>query len=100
MVKRRGPRSQGWRAFLRNHAPDIAAMDLFIVVTVGLDLLYVLVIVRLDRRDLIWIKRHSKSHGRMGCTFTEAFPWDEAPRHLIRDRDRNTFRELVCWGLM
>ncbi|MEA2808144.1 MAG: hypothetical protein QOJ17_2285 [Rhodospirillaceae bacterium] len=50
--------------------------------------MYVLVIIRLDRRDLIWIKRHSKSHGRMGCTFTEAFPWDEAPRHLIRDRDR------------
>jgi hypothetical protein len=73
---------------LHNHAPDIAARDLFIVVTIGFDLLYVLVIVRLDRRDLIWIKRHSKSHGRMGCTFTEAFPWDEAPRHLIRDRDR------------
>src|SRR6202790_5078973 len=34
-------------------------------------------------------QRHSKSDGRMGCTsITEAFPWDEAPRHLIRDRDR------------
>jgi hypothetical protein len=30
MVKRRGPPSQGWRTFLRNHAPDIAAMDLFV----------------------------------------------------------------------
>ena len=40
MVKRRGPSSQGWRTFLRNHAPDIAAMDLFVVSTFGFDLLY------------------------------------------------------------
>jgi hypothetical protein len=43
MVKRRAPPSQGWRAFLRNHAPDIAAMDLFVVPTIGFDLLYVCV---------------------------------------------------------
>ena len=55
MVKRRGPPSQGWQTFLHNHAPEIAAMDLFVVPTVGFDLLYGLVIVRLDRRDLIWI---------------------------------------------
>ena len=55
MVKRRGPPSQGWRTFLRNHAPDIAAMDLFVVPTIGFDLLYAFVIVRLDRRELIWI---------------------------------------------
>src|ERR1700687_5544043 len=46
MVKRRGPPSQGWLTFLRNHAPDIAAMDLFAVRTVGFDLLYAFVIVR------------------------------------------------------
>src|SRR3981081_833950 len=55
MVKRRGPPSQGWRTFLHNHAPDIAAMDLFVVPTIGFDLLYAFVIVRLDRRDLVWI---------------------------------------------
>jgi hypothetical protein len=55
MVKRRGPPSQGWRTFLRNHAQDIAAMDLFVVPTVGFDLLYAFVIVRLGRRDLVWI---------------------------------------------
>jgi len=49
MVKRRGPPSQGWRTFLRNHAPDIAAMDLFVVPTVGFDRLYAFVIVRLGR---------------------------------------------------
>src|SRR5256884_2034217 len=55
MVKRCGPPSQGWRTFLRNHAPDIAAMDLFVVPTIGFDLLYGLVIVRLARRDPVWI---------------------------------------------
>ena len=40
MVKRRGPSSQGWRTFLRNHAPDIAAMDLFVVSTIGFKMLY------------------------------------------------------------
>jgi hypothetical protein len=37
MLKRCGPASQGWRTFLRNHAPDIAAMDLFVVPTIGFD---------------------------------------------------------------
>src|SRR6478672_2495587 len=55
MVKHRGPPSQGWRTFLRNHAPDIAAMDLFVVPTIGFDLLYACVIVRLGRIDLVWI---------------------------------------------
>jgi hypothetical protein len=55
MVKRQGPPSQGWRTFLRNHAPDIAAMDLFVVPTIGFVLLYAFVVVRLDRRELAWV---------------------------------------------
>src|ERR1700737_363671 len=55
MVKRHGPPSQGWKTFLRNHAPDIAAMDLLVVPTIGFKLLYGFVIVRIDRRDLVWI---------------------------------------------
>src|ERR1700732_2048839 len=47
MVKRRVPPSQGWRTFLRNHAPGIAAMDLFVVPSIGFDLLYAYIIVRL-----------------------------------------------------
>jgi len=89
MVKRRGPPSQGWRTFLHNHAPDIAAMDLFIVSTIGFDLLYVLVIVRLDRRDLVWINVSANPTAEwVARQITEAFLWNEAPRHLIRDRDR------------
>src|SRR6202167_1025898 len=89
MVKRRAPPNQGWRTFLRNHAPDIAAMDLFAVPTIGFDLLYALVIVRLDRRDLVWINVTANPTAEwVARQITEAFPWDEAPRYLIRDRDR------------
>jgi transposase InsO family protein len=89
MVKRRGPTSQGWRTFLRNHAPDIAAMDLFVVPTIGFDLLYGFVIVRLDRRDLVWINVTTNPTAEwIARQLTEAFPWNEAPRYLIRDRDR------------
>jgi hypothetical protein len=88
MVKRCGPPSQGWRTFLRNHAPDIAAMDLFVVPTIGFDLLYVLVIVRLARRDLVWINVTPNPTAEwIARQITEAFPWSEAPRYLIRDRD-------------
>jgi transposase InsO family protein len=89
MVKRRGPPSQGWRTFLRNHAPDIAAIDLFVVPTIGFDLLYAFIIVRLDRRDLVWINVTTNPTSEwIAGQLTEAFPWDEAPRYLIRDRDR------------
>ena len=89
MVKRGGPPSQGWRTFLRNHAPDIAAMDLFVVPTIGFDLLYAFIIVRLDRRDLVWINVTTNPTAEwIAGQLTEALPWDEAPRYLIRDRDR------------
>ena len=88
MVKRPGPPSQGWRTFLRNHAPDIAAMDLFVVPTIGFNLLYVFVVVRLDRRDLVWVNvTTSPTAEWIARQLTEAFPWNEAPHHLIRDRD-------------
>jgi transposase InsO family protein len=89
MVKRRGPPSQGWRSFLRNHAPDIAAMDLFVVPTIGFGLLYAFVMVRLDRRELVWINvTQNPTAEWIAHQITEAFPWNEAPRYLIRDRDR------------
>jgi transposase InsO family protein len=89
MVKRRGPPSQGWRTFLRNHAPDIAAMDLFVVPTVGFDLLYAFVIIRLSRRELIWINVTAHPTAEwIARQLTEAFPWNEAPRYLMCDRDR------------
>ena len=82
------PPSQGWRTFLRNHADAIAAIDLFVLPTIAFQTLYCLVIVRHGRRFWVsfgvtanptaeWISRQ----------ITEAFPWDCAPRYLIRDRD-------------
>ncbi|MGY3609156.1 MULTISPECIES: integrase core domain-containing protein [unclassified Bradyrhizobium] len=89
MVKRRGPPHQGWQAFLRNHAPDIAAMDLFVVPTIGFKLLYGFVIVRIDRRELIWINVTTNPTAEwIAHQITEAFPWDGAPGYMIRDRDR------------
>src|ERR1700726_5267326 len=89
MVKRWGPPSQGWRTFLRNHAPDMAAMDLLVVPTIGFDLLYAYIIVRVDRRELVWINVTAHPTAEwIARQITEAFPWNEAPRYLIRDRDR------------
>ncbi|MBR2813071.1 MAG: helix-turn-helix domain-containing protein [Reyranella sp.] len=53
VVRRRGPPSQGWKTFLRNHVPHIAAIDLFVVPSIGFKLLYGLVIMRLQRRHLV-----------------------------------------------
>jgi hypothetical protein len=90
MGKRWGPPSQGWRTFLRNHAPDIAAMDLFVVPTIGFDLLYAFVIVRLGRRDLVWINvTPNPSAEWVARQITEAFPWTSDAASL-RSRQRNT----------
>jgi transposase InsO family protein len=89
MVKRNGPPSQGWHTFLRNHAPDIAAMDLFVAPTIGFNLLYGFVIVRLARRRLIWVNITTDPTAEwIARQITEACPWNEAPRYLIRDRDK------------
>src|SRR5512144_2877532 len=55
MTRRRGPPSQGWKTFLRNHADGIAAMDLFVVPTVGFRLLYGLLIMGHGRRQIVWL---------------------------------------------
>ena len=89
MAKRRGPPSQGWKTFLHNHADGIAAMDLFVVPTIGFRMLYGLVIVRLARRLLVWTAVTTNPTAEwVARQVTEAFPWDGAPKYLIRDRDR------------
>ncbi len=65
MARKDDPPGQSWGTFLRNQAPHIAAMDLFVVPTIGFNLLYVLVIVRLARRELVWDQYDSASNGRM-----------------------------------
>ena len=88
MVRCRRPPGQSWKTFLRNHADGIAAMDFLVVPTAAFRLLFCLVILRHDRRQLVhfavttnptadWIARQ----------ISEAFPWDMAPEYLVRDRD-------------
>jgi transposase InsO family protein len=56
--------------------------------SIGFDLLYVLVIVRLARRDLVWINVTTNPTAEwIARQITEVLPWNEAPRYLIRDRD-------------
>jgi transposase InsO family protein len=79
-------------------------MDLFVVPTVGFRLLYAFVIVRLDRRDLVWINVTTNPTDEwIARQLTEAFPWEEAPRYLLRDRDRiygtNVKRRLRAVGI-
>src|SRR3977135_4164619 len=88
MAKSGRGRSQTWKTFLHNHAAGMAALDFLVVPTVRFKLLFVLLILRHQRRRLIsltvtpnptaeWIARQ----------ITDAFPWNEAPDYLIRDRD-------------
>ena len=63
-------------------------MDLFVVPTIGFNLLYAFVVVRLGRRDLVWINVTTNPTAEwIARQLTEAFPWNDAPQYLIRDRD-------------
>jgi len=94
MARRRGPPSQGWKTFLNNHADGIAAMDLFVVPTISFRLLYGLLIMGHGRRQILWfgVTSHPTAEW-MANQLTEACGWEQAPRYLIRDRDR-VFGEL------
>jgi transposase InsO family protein len=84
----RRPSAQSWKTFLRNHAAGIASIDIFVVPTAFFQLLYVQVILGHERRRLIGfgVTAHPSAEW-IARQVTEAFPWDEAPRYMIRDRD-------------
>src|SRR6202142_4481813 len=88
MVKRPRRPGQSWATFLRSHADGIAAVDLFVVPTIGFMLLYGLVILGHGRRRLIHYAVTARPTARwIGQQIVEAFPWDETPEYLVRDRD-------------
>jgi transposase InsO family protein len=97
-------RSQTWKTFLHNHAAGIGAMDFLIVPTVGFRLLFVLVILRHERRRLISLSvtNHPTAEW-VARQLTDAFPWDEAPDYMIRDRDgcygRAVTKRLAAMGI-
>ncbi len=88
MCRHRKPPSQTWRTFLENHVPDIAAIDFFVVPTVRFQLLYCFVVLRHDRRRIVHFNVTAHPTARWtGQQIVNAFPYDDAPRFMIRDRD-------------
>lgn len=90
LVRRRKPPSQTWRTFLANHAKELVSSDFFVVPTVFFRVLFVFVILSHDRRRIahVAVTEHPTSEW-VGHQLLEAFPWDSAPRYLLRDRDRS-----------
>ncbi len=88
MVKVDKPPSQTWRTFLKNHARELVSIDFLVVPTVRFKMLYVLVFLSLERRRVIHF--NVTAHPTTEWTaqqVIEAFPWDSAPKYLLRDRD-------------
>ena len=88
MVRHRKSPSPSWRAFLNNHVKDLVSIDFFTVPTVTFNVLFVFVVLGHDRRRVV----HFNVTESPGAKWTaqqivEAFPWDTAPRYLLRDRD-------------
>jgi transposase InsO family protein len=104
MAKSGRGRSQTWKTFIRNHTAGVTAMDFLVVPTVGFKLLFVLVILRRQRRRVISLSVTSNPTAEwIARQITEAFPWDEAPDHLVRDRDASyghaVTRRLIAMGI-
>ena len=88
MARRKRPPSQGWKTFLRNHADSIASIDLFVVPTISFRLLYGLLILRNDRRQILWlgVTAHPTAEW-IARQLTEAYGWERPPGRIVRDRD-------------
>jgi transposase InsO family protein len=88
MARYQKPPSQTWRTFLGNHTECLAAMDFFTVPTAGLRVLYVFIVLSHDRRRVVHfnVTEHPTAQWT-AQQLVEAFPFDSAPRYLLRDRD-------------
>ena len=88
MVRRYGPTSQTWRAFLESHAKEIIALDFFTVPTATFRVLYVLLVLRQDRRQILHfnVTEHPTS-AWTARQLLETCGLDDTPRYLVRDRD-------------
>jgi putative transposase len=77
-----------WRSFLQNHMHGTAAVDMFVVIAASFQLLYALVVLGHERRKVIHFDvTQNPTQVWLARQITEAFPWDSAPRFLLRDRD-------------
>ena len=89
LVRRHKPPSQTWRTFLDHHVKSMVSVDFFTVPTIRFQVLYVFLVLAHDRRRILHF-------GVTACPtaewtvqqLREAFPWETAPRYLLRDRDQ------------
>jgi putative transposase len=87
MVHGRKPPSQTWRTFLENHAQQLVSIDFFTVPTIRFQVLYVFLVLAHDRRRILHfnVTTHPSAEWT-GQQLREAFPFDQLPRYLLRDR--------------
>jgi putative transposase len=85
----RRPSSPTWKTFLTNHVKDLVSLDFLVVPTVTYNVLFVLVILAHDRRQVVHfnVTEHPTAQWTAQQR-VEAFPWNETPQYLLRDRDR------------
>jgi putative transposase len=96
LVRRRKPPSQIWRTFLQNHLQCLVSVDFFTVPTIRFQVLYVFLVLAHERRRIIHfaVTAHPTAEWT-AHQLREAFPWETAPRYLLRDRDRIFGHEFV-----
>jgi hypothetical protein len=96
MVRARKPPSQTWSTFLDNHLKSLVSVDFFVVPTIRFQILYVFLVLAHDRRRILHfaVTAHPTAEWT-AQQLREAFPWDTAPRYLLRDRDRIFGPEFV-----
>jgi hypothetical protein len=89
MTRRRKPPSQTWRTFLENHVRNLISVDFFMVPTVLFNVLVVFVVLAHGRRRILSVNVTSSPSAEWTANqIIQAFPWDTAPRYLLRDRDK------------
>ena len=96
MVRSRQPPSQTWRTFLENHVQTMVSVDFFTVPTIRFEILYVFLVLAHERRRVMHfaVTAHPTAEWT-AQQLREAFPWDSAPRYLLRDRDRIFGQEFI-----
>jgi hypothetical protein len=96
MVRHRKPPSQTWRTFLDNHLKTTVSADFFVVPTIRFQILYVFLVLAHERRRILHfaVTAHTTAEWT-AQQMREAFPWDTAPRYLLRDRDRIFGQEFL-----
>ena len=89
MIRNRKPHSQSWKTFLNNHASDLVSIDFLTVPTATLRVLYVFLVLSNERRSVLHfgITDHPTAEWT-AQQMVEAFPYDMAPKYVLRDRDR------------